>query len=160
MMSPSTTSAVPPATRAPARNLKPYESVLETIGWTPLIRLTRITRGIRTPVYGKADFFNPGGSVKDRIAVRMIDAAEASGALQPGGTIIEPTSGNTGVGLAIVAQQRGYRCIFICPDKVSEDKVNTLRAYGAFTVGASETVIVTPTGIEILSDLPRSLCIR
>ena len=83
---------------------------------------------------------NPGGSVKDRIAVRMVDAAEASGALQPGGTIVEPTSGNTGVGLALVAQQRGYRCIFVCPDKVSEDKIDTLRAYGA-------EVVVCPTAV-------------
>ncbi len=89
----------------------------------------------------KVEFVNPGGSVKDRIAVRMIDAAEASGELRPGGTIVEPTSGNTGVGLAIVAQQRGYHCIFVCPDKVSADKINTLRAYGA-------EVVVCPTAVQ------------
>src|ERR671913_1621960 len=100
-MSPSTTPVAPPDARATARNLKPYESVLETIGWTPLIRLTRVTRGIRTPVYGKADFFNPGGSVKDRIRLPIIEAAEPSGALRPGGTILEGASGNTGLRLAI-----------------------------------------------------------
>ena len=85
------------------------------------------------------EYFNPGGSVKDRIAVRMIEAAERSGALQPGGTIVEPTSGNTGVGLAIVAQEKGYRCVFVCPDKVAQDKIAVLRAYGA-------EVVVCPTG--------------
>ena len=89
----------------------------------------------------KLEYLNPGGSVKDRIAVRMVDAAEASGALQPGGTIVEPTSGNTGIGLAIVAQQRGYRCIFVCPDKVGQDKINVLRAYGA-------EVVVCPTAVD------------
>ena len=120
------------------------ESVVDLIGNTPLVRLTKVTEhlGPDAPlVLAKVEYVNPGGSVKDRIAVRMIDAAEASGALQPGGTIVEPTSGNTGVGLAIVAQQRGYRCIFICPDKVSSDKVNTLRAYGA-------QVAVCPTAVD------------
>ena len=120
------------------------ESVVELIGNTPLVRLTKVTDhlGPNAPlVLAKVEYVNPGGSVKDRIAVRMIDAAEASGALQPGGTIVEPTSGNTGVGLAIVAQQRGYRCIFICPDKVSPDKINTLRAYGA-------EVVVCPTAVD------------
>ena len=88
----------------------------------------------------KIEYLNPGGSAKDRIAIKMIDAAEASGELQPGGTIVEPTSGNTGVGLALVAQQRGYKCIFVCPDKVSEDKRNVLRAYGA-------DVVVCPTAV-------------
>ena len=88
----------------------------------------------------KVEYLNPGGSVKDRIAVKMIEAAEASGELRPGGTIVEPTSGNTGVGLALVAQQRGYKCIFVCPDKVSEDKQNVLRAYGA-------EVVVCPTAV-------------
>ncbi|MPQ99875.1 cystathionine beta-synthase [Modestobacter sp. I12A-02628] len=120
------------------------ESVVELIGNTPLVRLTKVTDrlGPNAPlVLAKVEYVNPGGSVKDRIAVRMIDAAEASGALRPGGTIVEPTSGNTGVGLAIVAQQRGYRCIFICPDKVSQDKINTLRAYGA-------EVVVCPTAVD------------
>jgi cystathionine beta-synthase len=120
------------------------ESVVDLIGNTPLVRLTKVTGhlGPDAPlVLAKVEYVNPGGSVKDRIAVRMIDAAEASGALRPGGTIVEPTSGNTGVGLAIVAQQRGYSCIFICPDKVSEDKINTLRAYGA-------EVVVCPTAVD------------
>src|SRR3712207_856571 len=117
------------------------ESVLDLIGDTPLVRLKSVTRdlGPDAPlVLAKVEYLNPGGSVKDRIAVRMVDAAEASGELKPGGTIVEPTSGNTGVGLALVAQERGYRCIFVCPDKVAADKVNTLRAYGA-------EVVVCPT---------------
>jgi cystathionine beta-synthase len=108
-----------------------YETVVDLIGNTPLVRLGTVTHGLRPTVLAKVEYFNPGGSVKDRIAVRMIDAAEASGELKPGGTIVEPTSGNTGVGLAIVAQQRGYQCVFVCPDKVSADKINTLKAYGA-----------------------------
>ena len=117
-----------------------YESVLDLIGNTPLVRLRRVTEGIGATVLAKVEYLNPGGSVKDRIAVRMIDAAEASGALQPGGTIVEPTSGNTGIGLALVSQQRGYSCIFVCPDKVSQDKIDTLRAYGA-------KVVVCPTAV-------------
>ncbi|MGY1713844.1 cystathionine beta-synthase [Geodermatophilus nigrescens] len=120
------------------------ESVVDLIGGTPLVRLSSVTAdlGPDAPlVLAKVEYMNPGGSVKDRIAVRMVDAAEASGELQPGGTIVEPTSGNTGVGLALVAQQRGYRCIFVCPDKVSQDKVNTLRAYGA-------EVVVCPTAVD------------
>src|SRR5690348_12361660 len=103
-----------------------YESLVDLIGNTPLVKLGRVTEGLSPTVLAKVEYFNPGGSVKDRIAVRMIDAAEQSGELKPGGIIVEPTSGNTGVGLAIVAQQRGYHCIFVCPDKVSEDKINTL----------------------------------
>jgi cystathionine beta-synthase len=121
-----------------------YESVVDLIGNTPLVRLRSVTEylGPNAPlVLAKVEYFNPGGSVKDRIAVRMVDAAEASGELEPGGTIVEPTSGNTGIGLAIVAQQRGYHCIFICPDKVSADKINTLRAYGA-------DVVVCPTAVD------------
>ncbi len=120
------------------------ESVVDLIGNTPLVRLRKVTAhlGPDAPlVLAKVEYVNPGGSVKDRIAVKMVDAAEAAGLLKPGGTIIEPTSGNTGIGLAIVAQQRGYSCIFICPDKVSEDKVNTLRAYGA-------QVVVCPTAVD------------
>ncbi|MDT4919862.1 MAG: cystathionine beta-synthase [Pseudonocardiales bacterium] len=116
------------------------ESMVELIGNTPLVRLNRVTEGLAPTVLAKVEYFNPGGSVKDRIAVRMIDAAEASGELKPGGTIVEPTSGNTGIGLAIVAQQRGYHCVFICPDKVSKDKIDTLRAYGA-------EVVVCPTAV-------------
>jgi len=139
-MSPSTTSSTPTDAPQAARNAKPYESVLETIGWTPLIHLTRVTRGIRTPVYGKADFFNPGGSVKDRIGLPIIEQAEREGRLKPGGTIVEGTSGNTGVGLAIAAALKGYRCVFTMPDKMSQEKVRLLKAFGA-------EVIITPTAV-------------
>jgi len=111
-----------------------YNSVLDLIGNTPLVRLTNLTAGIAADVVVKVEYLNPGGSTKDRIAVKMVDAAEKSGALKPGGTIIEPTSGNTGVGLALVAQERGYKCIFVVPDKVSQDKINVLKAYGAEVV--------------------------
>ena len=124
-------------------------SLLDLIGNTPLVRLHQtldlapVETGQREDgplVLAKVEYLNPGGSVKDRIATRMIDAAEASGELQPGGTIVEPTSGNTGVGLAMVAQARGYKCVFVCPDKVSEDKRNVLKAYGA-------EVVVCPTAV-------------
>jgi len=119
------------------------DSVLDLIGDTPLVRLRR-TLGDGSQegpiVLAKVEYLNPGGSVKDRIATRMIEAAEASGALRPGGTIVEPTSGNTGVGLAMVAQEKGYHCVFVCPDKVSEDKRNVLKAYGA-------EVVVCPTAV-------------
>jgi cystathionine beta-synthase len=116
-----------------------YDSLTETVGNTPLVRLRAVTRDLRQAgggpaVLAKVEYFNPGGSVKDRIALRMIQAAEVSGALKPGGTIVEPTSGNTGVGLAIVAAERGYRCVFVCPDKVAQDKISVLRAYGADVV--------------------------
>ena len=117
-----------------------YESVLDLIGGTPLVKLNSVTEGVSATVLAKVEYLNPGGSVKDRIARRMIDEAESSGALRAGGTIVEPTSGNTGVGLAMVAQQRGYRCVFVCPDKVSEDKRNVLKAYGA-------EVVVCPTAV-------------
>jgi cystathionine beta-synthase len=110
------------------------ESIVDLMGNTPLVRLNRVTEGLPSPgplVLAKVEYLNPGGSVKDRIALRMIEAAEADGRLRPGGTIVEPTSGNTGVGLALVAQRKGYRCIFICPDKVSQDKRDVLAAYGA-----------------------------
>jgi len=110
------------------------DHVVDLVGGTPLVRLNHVIPPGSATVAAKLEFMNPGGSVKDRIAAKMIEAAEASGALKPGGTIIEPTSGNTGVGLAIVAQQRGYKCIFVCPDKVSQDKQNTMRAYGAEVV--------------------------
>lgn len=120
-------------------------SLLDLIGNTPLLRLGRSLDGLGAAegplVLAKVEYLNPGGSVKDRIATRMIEAAEASGALQPGGTIVEPTSGNTGVGLAMVAQAKGYKTIFVCPDKVSEDKRNVLKAYGA-------EVVVCPTAVE------------
>ncbi len=122
------------------RNRHPYESVIDTIGWTPLIRLNSVTRGVRTPLYAKAEFFNPGGSVKDRIAIPIIERAERDGSLRPGGTIVEGTSGNTGVALAIAAALRGYKCIFTMPDKMSQEKVRLLKAFGA-------EVIVTPTAV-------------
>src|SRR6187401_1188926 len=114
--------------------------ISELIGNTPLVRLNSVVPDGAGVVAAKVEYLNPGGSSKDRIAIKMIDAAEASGELKPGGTIVEPTSGNTGVGLALVAQQRGYKCIFVCPDKVSEDKQNVLRAYGA-------DVVVCPTAV-------------
>ena len=122
-----------------------HDSLIELVGNTPLVRLKAVTRGIggggRAPaVLAKVEYFNPGGSVKDRIALRMVEAAEASGALRPGGTIVEPTSGNTGVGLAIVAAEKGYRCLFVCPDKVGQDKISVLRAYGAEVIVCPGTV--------------------
>lgn len=119
---------------------RPADSVLDVIGGTPLIRLARLGAGLRTPIYGKAEFMNPGGSVKDRIGLAIVEAAERSGALGPGGTIVEGTSGNTGVALAMVAALRGYRCIFTMPDKMSLEKVKLLRAYGA-------EVVITPTAV-------------
>ncbi len=146
----STTLATPPMSDAAPtdsavreehiRHRRPYGSVLETIGWTPMIRLARVARGIRTPLYGKADFFNPGGSVKDRVGMPMIESHERAGTLKPGGTIVEATSGNTGVGLAIAAALKGYRCIFTMPDKMSQEKVRLLKAFGA-------EVIITPTAV-------------
>ena len=115
-------------------------SLLDLVGNTPLLRLSKTTGGAKPLVLAKIEYLNPGGSVKDRIALRMVEAAEASGELKPGGTIVEPTSGNTGVGLAIVAQEKGYKCVFVCPDKVSEDKRNVLKAYGA-------EVVVCPTAV-------------
>jgi cystathionine beta-synthase len=115
-------------------------SLIDLFGNTPLVRLSSVVDDAPGIVLAKVEYFNPGGSVKDRIAVRMIEAAEADGRLKPGGTIVEPTSGNTGVGLAIVAQSKGYRCVFVCPDKVSEDKRNVLKAYGA-------EVVVCPTAV-------------
>ena len=116
------------------------QHVSELIGNTPLVRLNSVVPEGAGVVAAKVEYLNPGGSSKDRIAIKMIDAAEAGGQLMPGGTIVEPTSGNTGVGLALVAQRRGYRCVFVCPDKVSEDKRNVLRAYGA-------EVVVCPTAV-------------
>jgi cystathionine beta-synthase len=125
---------------SPPRNAGLCDSVLDTIGWTPLIRLNRVADGARTPVYAKAEFFNPGGSVKDRIGLAMIEAAEREGRLRPGGVVVEGTSGNTGVGLAIAAALKGYRCIFTMPDKMSQEKVRLLKAFGA-------DVIITPTAV-------------
>lgn len=119
---------------------RPYDSVLDTIGWTPLIRLGRVGAGVRTPVYGKAEYANPGASVKDRIGLAIIEAAERAGELRPGGVIVEGTSGNTGVGLVIAAALKGYRCIFTMPDKMSQEKVRLLKAYGA-------EVVIVPTAV-------------
>jgi cystathionine beta-synthase len=116
------------------------EHIVDLVGNTPLVRLHRVTEGIGAVVLAKVEYLNPGGSVKDRIALRMVEAAERSGQLRPGGTIVEPTSGNTGVGLALVAQRKGYRCVFVCPDKVSQDKRSVLAAYGA-------EVVVCPTAV-------------
>src|SRR5512135_966866 len=124
-----------------------YDSLVELVGNTPLVKLNAVTEGIATPVYAKVEYLNPGGSVKDRIALTMIEAAERNGLLRPGGTIVEPTSGNTGVGLVIVAAGRGYRCVFTMPDKISEEKRSVLRAYGA-------EVVVCPTAVT--PDDPRS----
>src|SRR5881392_9668 len=119
-----------------------HDSLSGLVGNTPLVRLRSVTRGIPgANVLAKVEYFNPGGSVKDRIALRMVAAAEKSGQLRPGGTIVEPTSGNTGVGLAIVAAEKGYRCIFVCPDKVGQDKISVLRAFGA-------EVVVCPTVVS------------
>lgn len=116
------------------------QHITELIGNTPLVQLSSVVGDNAGTVAAKIEYLNPGGSSKDRIAIKMVDAAEASGELKPGGTIVEPTSGNTGIGLALVAQQRGYKCVFVCPDKVGEDKRNVLRAYGA-------EVVVCPTAV-------------
>lgn len=116
------------------------DSVVDLIGDTPLVRLNKVTESLPGIVAAKVEYLNPGASSKDRIAVKMVDEAEKAGLLKPGGTIVEPTSGNTGVGLALVAQQRGYKCVFVCPDKVSEDKRDVLKAYGA-------EVVVCPTSV-------------
>ena len=118
-----------------------YQNILETIGNTPLVRLNSVTSGLACTVLAKVEFFNPGGSVKDRIGWTMVEEAERSGRLKPGGTIVEATSGNTGVGLAMAAAIKGYRCIFVMPDKMSQEKILLLRAYGA-------RVVVTPTAVE------------
>jgi cystathionine beta-synthase len=124
-----------------------YPSVLDLVGSTPIVRLDRISRDIPGSVLAKLEYLNPGGSVKDRIGLAMIEAAERDGLLRPGGTIVEPTSGNTGVGLAVAAAIRGYRCIFVMPDKMSQEKIAMLRAYGA-------EVVITPTAVE--PDSPES----
>lgn len=120
--------------------MKYYDNITQLIGHTPLVKLNKVTKDLKCTVLAKVEYFNPGGSIKDRIAAKMVDEAERKGLLKPGGTIVEPTSGNTGIGLALVAQQRGYKCIFVLPDKVAEDKRNTLIAYGA-------EIVVTPTAV-------------
>jgi cystathionine beta-synthase len=124
-----------------------YPTVLELVGDTPIVRLDGIARGVKPRLLAKLEYLNPGGSVKDRIGLAMIEAAERDGKLKPGGTIVEPTSGNTGVGLAIAAASRGYRCIFVMPDKMSQEKISMLRAHGA-------DVVITPTAVE--PDSPES----
>jgi cystathionine beta-synthase len=122
------------------RRVQVLDSFLDAVGHTPLVRLREVTRGVRPTVIAKLELLNPGGSVKDRIGLPMIEAAERAGKLRPGGTIVEPTSGNTGHGLAIAAAIMGYRCIFVMPDKMSQEKISLLRAYGA-------EVIITPTAV-------------
>jgi cystathionine beta-synthase len=124
-----------------------YPNVIAALGGTPIVRFNAVTRSIRTPIAAKLEMTNPGGSVKDRIGIRMVEEAERKGWLRPGGTIVEPTSGNTGVGLAMAAAVRGYHCIFVMPDKVAPEKIALLRAYGA-------EVVTTPTAVE--RDSPES----
>src|SRR4051795_4137132 len=124
-----------------------YPTLLDLVGNTPVVRLQRITEGLAPTVLAKLEYLNPGGSVKDRIGLAMIEAAEREGKLRPGGSIVQPPSGNTGVGLAIAAAQKGYRCIFVMPDKMSQEKISMLRAYGA-------EVVITPTAVE--PDSPES----
>jgi len=124
-----------------------HQSILQTLGDTPLVRLNKVAEGIDAEIVAKIEFFNPGGSVKDRIGIAMIEDAEKRGVLKPGGTIVECTSGNTGMGLAIAAAVRGYKCIFVMPDKMSAEKIRNLRAFGA-------KVVITPTAVA--PDDPRS----
>src|SRR5881628_569027 len=124
-----------------------YPTVLELVGRTPIVRLQKLGREVRPELLAKLEYLNPGGSLKDRIGLPLIEAAERDGKLAPGGTIVEPTSGNTGVGLAIGAAVKGYRCIFVMPDKMSQEKISLLRAYGA-------EVVITPTAVD--HDSPES----
>ncbi|MFI0607521.1 MAG: cystathionine beta-synthase [Anaerolineae bacterium] len=135
----------PALSPAPMSGVK--DTILQTIGDTPIVRLHKVVAGLAPDILAKVEYFNPGGSVKDRIGISMIEAAEAEGRLKPGGTIVEPTSGNTGVGLAIAAALRGYKTVFVMPDKMSQEKIRVLRAYGA-------RVVITPTAVE--PDDPRS----
>src|SRR5687768_10350520 len=123
------------------------DSILDTVGHTPLVRLSRLCPGVATPIAAKVEVFNPGGSIKDRVAIAMIVAAERDGRLRPGGTIVEPTSGNTGTGLAVVARLKGYRVIAVMPDKMSREKIDLLRAYGA-------EVVIAPT--DVAPESPQS----
>src|SRR5919109_1633712 len=129
------------------KNVAVYDNICQLIGNTPVVRLNRIPSEGWAEMLVKLESFNPGGSVKDRIGLSMIEVAEREGRLKPGGTIVEPTSGNTGIGLAMAAARRGYRCIFVMPDKVAPEKVALLRAYGA-------EVVTTPTAVE--RDSPES----
>src|ERR687884_1942314 len=124
-----------------------YPTVLDLVGGTPIVRLARLSREVPATLLAKLEYMNPGGSNKDRIGLAMIEAAERDGRLRPGGTIVEPTSGNTGVGLAIAAARKGYRCIFVMPDKIAQEKISLLRAFGA-------EVVICPTAVE--PDSPES----
>src|SRR5574339_1283733 len=117
-----------------------YPTLIDLVGNTPIVRLERFGREVGSTLLAKLEYLNPGGSNKDRIGLAMIEAAERDGLLRPGGTIVEPTSGNTGVGLAIAAAKKGYRCIFVMPDKMSQEKIRLLRAFGA-------KVVITPTAV-------------
>ena len=132
---------------APPTSPAIHDSILSTIGRTPLIRLNQVSRGLRCTLAAKVEFFNPGGSVKDRIAVNIVEAAEREGRLKPGGTVVEATSGNTGVGLAIICAIKGYKSVFVMPDKMSTEKIRLLRAFGS-------KVVITPTAVA--PDDPRS----
>ncbi|HEY9792696.1 MAG TPA: cystathionine beta-synthase [Candidatus Obscuribacterales bacterium] len=121
--------------------MKYYNTILETVGHTPLIKLNKVSAGLKPLILAKVEAFNPGGSIKDRPAARMVEAAERAGLLKPGGTIVEPTSGNTGTGLAQISAVKGYRCILVCPDKVAVEKINLLKAYGA-------EVVIVPTSVS------------
>lgn len=127
--------------------MKLYSNILECVGDTPIVRLNKVSAGLKIPLYAKVEFFNPGSSIKDRIAIKLVEEAEKRGDLKPGGTIVEATSGNTGMGLAIVAAVKGYKAIFVMPDKMSQEKISALEAFGA-------KVVVTPTNVE--PDDPRS----
>ena len=122
------------------RHPRPYDSALDLIGWTPMVRLNSVGDGCRTPVYAKCEFTGPGASIKDRIGIAMIEAAEADGSLKPGGTVVEATGGNTGLALAMASSLKGYKCICTMPDKMSTEKVKLLRAFGA-------EVVITPTAV-------------
>src|SRR5919204_5960908 len=124
-----------------------YPTVLELVGNTPIVRLQRFGRNVEPTLLAKLEYLNPGGSVKDRIGLALIEAAERDGKLRPGGTIVEPTSGNTGVGLAMAAAIKGYRCIFVMPDKIAQEKISLLRAFGA-------EVVICPTAVA--PDSPES----
>ena len=140
MSTPPATSTSPAAAHPSLAGVQYHESILETIGGTPLVRIRNLARDCACPVLAKMENFNPGGSVKDRIGLAMVEAAEKDGRLKPGGTIIEPTSGNTGHGLAMVAAIKGYRAVLCMPDKVSSEKVNLLKAFGA-------EVLLSPTAV-------------
>src|SRR5437763_14304533 len=124
-----------------------FPTSIDLVANTPIVRLDRVSRDVPGTILAKLEFMNPGGSDKDRIGLAMIEAAGRDGKLRPGGTIVEPTSGNTGVGLAIAAAQKGYRCVFVMPDKMSQEKISMLRAYGA-------EVVITPTAVD--HDSPES----